>query len=429
MGDRDADRGRSLGGHPRGEQVGGDPRRRPGAHVEGERGARPRVAGPVGRPVAVAAASGGQHERVRHPPLRQRTPGRGGEAGHRGHARHHLDRHAGGARGGQLLARATEDGGVPGLQAHDAAAAARLGDDQGADAVLRPGVRAHGLADVDPLGVAARELEHAGIDEPVVEDHVRLLQPRHGAERQQVPRPRPRADEGDPPLGRAGRAVGQRRLQHGGGLALRAAAMRPPRGAVEGPGPERAPPLARDARGHRAAQAPGERRVGAEAGVEHLLDLRPDAAGQHRGRALRADGDDDRVAVHDGGRGDVAELRPVDDVDGGARRLGQRVQRRVEPGAPRRDERQRGAREGGGRDGPILVRDPPGGRKAGELGVERGREHGDPRVGLQEEAHLLRGLLAAAGDDDAAPGGAEEHREALHRGRSSGGEDAAAAAP
>ena len=78
-----------------------------------------------------------------------------GGAGHRDGARDagdHLDGHAGAVAGEHLLAAAAEHVRVAALQAHDVAAGERVLDEQRLDLVLRDGVVAGALADVDELG-------------------------------------------------------------------------------------------------------------------------------------------------------------------------------------------------------------------------------------------------------------------------------------
>ena len=53
------------------------------------------------------------------------------------------------------------------------------------------------LADEDPLGVAPRALEHRLADQPVVENHVRLLQQLQRAQGEQVRIAGPGADQVD----------------------------------------------------------------------------------------------------------------------------------------------------------------------------------------------------------------------------------------
>ena len=100
-------------------------------------------------------------------------------------AGHHLDRDAGRAAGGDLLAGAAEDHRVAALEPHHAPAGAGERDHQGVDLVLPAGRAVAGLADQHPC-LAPREIEHIGRHQIVEQDDVGGLQRAHGAQRQQL---------------------------------------------------------------------------------------------------------------------------------------------------------------------------------------------------------------------------------------------------
>ena len=86
----------------------------------------------------------------------------------------------------QFLATPPEDERIAALQAHDAATGAGVLEHQLVNAFLRHGLRAGGLAHGDLLGIPAREREHLVGDQPIVQDHVRVLQRSQCVQRQQA---------------------------------------------------------------------------------------------------------------------------------------------------------------------------------------------------------------------------------------------------
>jgi hypothetical protein len=86
----------------------------------------------------------------------------------------------------ELFAAAAKDERIPTLEPHDPAARARMSDHQLMNLLLRHRVHAGGLAHGDPGRVAARELEHLVRNQPVVQDHVGLLQCAQRVQRQQA---------------------------------------------------------------------------------------------------------------------------------------------------------------------------------------------------------------------------------------------------
>src|SRR5207245_10096663 len=73
-----------------------------------------------------------------------------------------------------------------------------------------------------------------------------------------------------------------------------------------------------------AADAADQRRERRPLTPEPALDARAQCGGEERTLARGRDGDEQRVAAHDGGRDEAALLGPVDDVDEDAGRLGLR---------------------------------------------------------------------------------------------------------
>ena len=152
---------------------------------------------PVERVDRFATVRGDQPQRLRVIAMRERhacvcaAGQRGGDAGH------HLERNAVGSEKLQLLTAPPEDEWIAALQAHDAAAGAGVLEHQLVNAFLRHGLRTGGLAHGDLLGIPAREREHLVGDEPIVQDHVRILQRAQCVQRQQARIARARTDQHD----------------------------------------------------------------------------------------------------------------------------------------------------------------------------------------------------------------------------------------
>jgi hypothetical protein len=234
------------------------------------------------------------------------------------------------ARGLELFRRAPEDAGIAGFQPHDPATPARFGDDGSGYRVLRTVMRPDGLAHMDPLGIAARLVQNIRINLPVMQDHVCFLQVFDGATCQRIAR-----------------------------------------GALEHPGPEGAAHLPGHAGADIGAQAPGQCRQAAEVARQHALQPGLDLAGHDRSRALAADGDDDRVAVDQRGRGHVAQFGLIDHVDRTAIGPGQSIQAGVDRRAAGADEGHGGLVEQGRGDGPRVPVSAAIGDHLLQLGVKR----------------------------------------------------------
>ena len=92
----------------------------------------------------------------------------------------------------RLLAAAAEDVGIAALEADDAFARARPGDEQRGDFVLR---HRHVVAARDEFGGRRREAEQGGVDERVVKHHVGAAEQFRAAQREQARVARPGADK------------------------------------------------------------------------------------------------------------------------------------------------------------------------------------------------------------------------------------------
>ena len=129
--------------------------------------------------------------------MRPRHAGVGGAGQRGGDARHHFEGDAVRVQELQLLAAAPEHEGVAALEPHHAAAGARMLQHQRVDAVLADVVVGGLLAHFDELGVAARQRQHAGADQAVVQDHVGLVEQAQRTQREQARIARTGADERD----------------------------------------------------------------------------------------------------------------------------------------------------------------------------------------------------------------------------------------
>ena len=112
-----------------------------------------------------------------------------------GDAGHDLERDAVARQHFEFLAAATEHEWIAALEPHDAAPRPGMLEHQLVDPVLGDGVGARGLADRHPRRVAPRESQHLLRHQPVVQDHVRLLQGAHRTQGQQSRIPRTRAHQ------------------------------------------------------------------------------------------------------------------------------------------------------------------------------------------------------------------------------------------
>ncbi len=118
---------------------------------------------------------------------RQRIGGR--------NSRHHRHRHAGSFERRNLLAGATEDHRIAGLQADHMLALPGELQHQIIDVGLRTRGTARALADHHALGLATGELQHIFGHQIVEQDDVRRLQRAHGLEREKLRIARPGAHQ------------------------------------------------------------------------------------------------------------------------------------------------------------------------------------------------------------------------------------------
>ena len=168
----------------------------------------------------------------------------------------------------------------------------------------------------EPLGVAPAHgedrLGHAAVKGQGVGGEQQAV----GAQREQVGISRPGADDEHAPRRPGiGGFVELGKRKRGGGRDM-AGKREVGRSAFEQAGPE---PPADD----RIAQPPqhafahlgGEFAEPAEGGRQQRLDHPPQLHRQHRGVAVGGDGDGNRRAVDDRGRGEIGQMRPVDHID------------------------------------------------------------------------------------------------------------------
>ena len=151
---------------------------------------------------------------------------------------------------------------------------------------------------------------------------------------------------------------------------------------------DRAPPVAtiRPARAHcppRRRQPAGNR---PQPRRQQCLQPLPQRLGQPRRRAAGADSDHHRIAFDDGGRGEIAQLRPVDDIDQQPARLEPR-RRRISLRALQRNDRDGGVRR-------LIV--------------------GQHRPRPLQQAPLGLGRLTLTQQNNRPPGQPEEDGEAMH---------------
>ena len=371
------------------------------AHVDGRRAARPGERCPVllreafdivsrqhgqGR----IAASPGQ----RHAEVGRRTRGRRD-------ARHHLEGDACLAKRGDFFIKPSEHGRVAALETHDAPSLARVLHHQRVDIGLLPRGAEACLARLDEQRLAARQLEDAGRDEPVVDDDVGLVQQALRLARQQLGITGTGADQGhaaglaplvcdllqkalDAPRHGMVASARQRRL------AFAAEIARPERAPLE----RRAEPCGASAIGTRDA------RQRARGGRQHGLDTRLDRARENGRRAFRADGDDHRIAVDQGGRDELRVRRVVHDVDERARRPADRGGTSVLALIVVRAVEQRRAVRIAGLDGALDQLDAARIRPSAHAFTGLRSEDADARASLEQQRDLRRRMLARAGEDD-----------------------------
>ena len=355
------------------------------------------------------------------PRKRERDFRLGGGGERRGDARHDLEGDAGLAQRRHLLAGAAEDERVAGLQPHDAAACRGLAHQQRVDLVLRGGMAPLRLPTSMRSRVAAAHGDDCLGHEPVVHDHVGFLQDALGAQREQVRRAGPGADQphealvggiglGEQARGEAARFVGTAR-QRGIGDA-----------AFEEGRPEAPARLAfrQNAIGG-GAEGIAELRQQAQLRRKHRLDAGAQFLRKHRAGAGGGDRHGDRGAVDDGRRVEIAEFRDDRRRSPGcsspARPLRPRRRVRARRWRRRRAPLRRDRRPGrDGRDAPPREGSPAEpDRRSGAAETRR-----ISRIGFAEQPQLRGGLRTVADDEHDASGDLVEggkHRKPFSRHR------------
>ena len=129
--------------------------------------------------------------------MRQRKHGFGSGTERGGDTRNDFDREPGGAHCLDFLTAAPENEGIAPFQAHDNRASFDVGNDQGIDAILGDGVAVALLGDIDTLCRGADIVEHAVVDEAVMDNDIGLAERLNGFDRQQTGITRPRTNEND----------------------------------------------------------------------------------------------------------------------------------------------------------------------------------------------------------------------------------------
>ena len=272
------------------------------------------------------------------------------------------------------------------------------------------------LADVDTDGVAARVFEDGRIDQPVDDQHVRRLQVLLRLQRDEVGLAGPAADQRHAAYGRLVASAGGKLMLE---LAVGGFGVTVQDGLAPAPLQQRFPGAAAhdrvgDGLLHAAAQRLRALRDLPEGGRQPALDLGLDLPRQDGRGALRADGDDDRVAIDDRRHDEVALRGPVDDVGRQAAGTTGTGYASVEVRIIRGSEDQRRPVEVAFAEGAPLdgeARDPGVGNILGDLR----RDDLQACAGLGEQAHLLQRLLAAADDEHVAALEIEEDRKVPQR--------------
>jgi hypothetical protein len=116
--------------------------------------------------------AGDDGDRRRDTPVRHRDPGIGRDGDGGTHPRNDLERDAGGGEGHRLLSSAAEHERIAALEPDDPTPTARVGNEERVDVLLRERVNRPRLAHEDAPGVGGRQLDHAGMDETIVDDNV-----------------------------------------------------------------------------------------------------------------------------------------------------------------------------------------------------------------------------------------------------------------
>ena len=277
-------------------------------------------------------------------------------------------------------------------------------------------MRPHSFAYENPLGVAARKFKNVFIHQTVIKNHICFLQPFNSAQRQQVARAGAGANKRDMPrllCGIRWAAGSDRRLDVLDRFAFSAAHPFRAGRAFEHPGPKCAALLPWHISRNTRPQAPGERRKPAKHLRQHALQRSFDLTGEHRRGAFAADGHHNRIPVHNG-RGDhVAQIRLVNHVHRAPRGPGQRLSGCIHSRTASSDE----SHAGGFKDLTCQFSDMARTARLHHLLqfiFKLWCDHNQISICLQQQPHLLRGLLSAANNDNSASCGAYKHGKGFH---------------
>ena len=314
--------------------------------------------------------------------------GGGGDAGHHGEGNALLGQHF------QLLAATAEHEGIAPLEAHHPVARFGVFHQQAIGLFLGHAVGTRLLADRHQGGVAAHQVQDLGGDQLVIEHHFGLLDLLQRLEGQQarIPRARPYQHHfshfgtgfvqslvqpllGTLPIGflnQTGQGVG------GKGALPEAAAIGEGGQHLLGP----------------AAHPAGELRQTAKMAGQQALEPLAQQAHQHGGLAAAGDGHHDGAAIDDGGEDKAGALGVIHQVDEQTALGGALVDQGIDLEIVGRGHHQ---------DLPCQVGRVETRRHMGEatgkfmeLGLERGRDQGDPGTCRQQQARLAQGNLAPA---------------------------------
>ena len=404
---------RRFGGAAGGDELLGDHRRGIDTHEDDDRLRRARKRGPVKiRHAAFLGMAGNEGERLGMVAVGERDAGSSGAAERRGNAGHDMNFDAFSADGFKLFTAPAEDERVAPFEAHDTQPFLGRGDEAGMDFGLGHGMIALRLADRNAGRIAADEGDYLRADEAVVIDHIGFLDEAEGFQRQKFRIAGSGANDVDDTAGAAGDAgllaqegFGAFKVSGIGGLGGGAGKGALPIAAAGG--------FVRDRFGHKAAQRAGEFGQIADPLGQQGLKLGTDGFGEHGRGAARTDGGDDLAPVQNGGNGEIAIFRLVDDVD---------------RNAPSAD-----GGEGGGAVTLVFLGDDDKAsafqrgrdfcsrerfdasselRCQGQV-IKAAHEH-DLCAGPREQTQLARRFLAAAKDDDPGAFEVKEGRELAH---------------
>ena len=315
-----------------------------------------------------------------------------------------------------LLAGTAEHQRIAGFQPHDALAGAAQRDQQRVDLGLALGMAALALADRQALGVAAAHGDDRLRHQRIVDDDVGLHQQALGAQREQVFGARTGADQRDWPSQRPVSTAERRR---------RAAAL----GGMAGL-PSRAPARRRR---NRARSGGGQLPLGSSRSAASRNDCASaasapsdgDSSGSIWARIIWAStgpapsvpiATADRRAVDDRRREEIAELRPVDGVDGnaGAARVAGDPGVETVIAACRKHHHRAGQVFGTVRLGDVSGL--AGGEPGGELDLWLLCDDDQRGAGLAEQLGLGKRFRPVADDDDGRAFYPHKYREGVELG-------------